>query len=502
MLKILLVDDEAIERTGIRFLIHKYQIPLSVAEAVNGKEAIEYIKSHNVDILLTDVKMPYMDGLELAKEVFQYDASIKIVIFSSYGEFEFAKKALEANAVTYLLKPIDVDEFVELMHNLIMECEELQLSLQKEKDREETGQKQLLYQLLTGTRFQANTASIDIKDLLPGKWLSLIHLETRNGIFVEKEDEVLQLLRTYIPVDFTYVNIYPNDAFLILRSKTRLSEEVLSGFTQKLCNALQQVFNESSTILIGPCFKEHGEISKQAALLHRVRTDIFKGDSGILFAEKLMVGSNYYEEEMEECRKSIVNAISRRDMGETSLMIQRLITILHKVKALSLVYLHHVFYDLISRLYLTAGIGDNALIHMRIEQVVQCAGQEELSALFAEIMKEVAHNEQCLDGEGIAFHVKRVIELEYNKDISLEYIAEKVHLSPAYLSYLYKQETGHNIIKQLTDYRMEKAKELLQDKHKKIVEVAKACGYANPSYFNRMFKNLYGITPTQYREKL
>ena len=119
MFRIVLVDDEREEREGIAYLIGKYGYPLQITYAGNGKEALNYIYHHEVDILFTDVKMPVMDGLELAKLVYEYDPEIKIIIFSAYGEFEYAKQALEANAVSYLLKPIELDEFQKLMTNVL-----------------------------------------------------------------------------------------------------------------------------------------------------------------------------------------------------------------------------------------------------------------------------------------------------------------------------------------------------------------------------------------------
>ena len=124
MYKILVVDDESIEREGISFLIEKYKFPLEVAQATNGKTALEYMRTHPIDILLTDVKMPQMDGLELARHTFEKYPDVRILVFSAYGEFEFAKKAMAAQAVSYLLKPIEVDEFQRVMTQIIALREE------------------------------------------------------------------------------------------------------------------------------------------------------------------------------------------------------------------------------------------------------------------------------------------------------------------------------------------------------------------------------------------
>ena len=88
------------------------------------------------------------------------------------------------------------------------------------------------------------------------------------------------------------------------------------------------------------------------------------------------------------------------------------------------------------------------------------------------------------------------------KDISLNDVAERVNLAPAYVSYIFKKETGQTLVKYITDIKMQKAKMLLEDMDMKIIQVARSLGYENQSYFNRLFKNYYGVTPGQYREKL
>ena len=88
------------------------------------------------------------------------------------------------------------------------------------------------------------------------------------------------------------------------------------------------------------------------------------------------------------------------------------------------------------------------------------------------------------------------------RDISLDYIAKQVHLAPAYVSFIFKQETGQSLIKYITDIKMSKARKFLEDNDMKIIQVGKACGYENQSYFNRLFKNYHGVTPKQYREQL
>ncbi|EGT3621062.1 response regulator, partial [Clostridium perfringens] len=207
MLKILLVDDEATEREGIEFLIKRYEFPLNIAKAVNGKEALEYIKKNHIDILFTDVKMPFMDGLELAKETFKYDPKIRIIIFSAYSEFDYAKKALEAKVVDYLLKPIEVDEFKRVMEEVIKSCIKRK---EEEKEKEllmESSKKILLYKLLANHNNQndinekLNVYNIELED----KYLVLINIETRDNFFEEREEIFFNLLNTYLKIPYEYI---------------------------------------------------------------------------------------------------------------------------------------------------------------------------------------------------------------------------------------------------------------------------------------------------------
>ena len=111
MLTILIVDDEKLERNGIKFLLKREQEEFNILEAGNGKDALGVLATHHVDILFSDVKMPYMNGLELARQVKEMYPDMELVIFSGYNDFSYAREALRYGVVDYVLKPVDPDEF-------------------------------------------------------------------------------------------------------------------------------------------------------------------------------------------------------------------------------------------------------------------------------------------------------------------------------------------------------------------------------------------------------
>jgi two-component system response regulator YesN len=503
LFKILLVDDEKNERTGIRFLIDKFAFPLSVSEVSNGKAALEYIKNHHIDILFTDIKMPFIDGIELAKKVQEYDDSIIIVIFSAFSEFEYARGAMEARAVNYLLKPIDVAEFKKTMSSVIDACKQREERQEKEKERRHLDEMQTLFQVLSGVSTAVQKTDINRLPLqiVRAKWLVLINIETRNNLFLKQEDEFLFIVKSKCPCNFTYVNLYPNSAYLILHSEKAINETQIDDFIKQLHKDIVHILKENSSLLISSCFTLQ-ELAKQASHLNALRSSIFDGALGILYTKELEAQNEavFDVDQITACRENVFNAIIAAQWDEVSLELGRFAKVLENSRALSMIYLHHLLYEVISRLYQSKGITDMALISRYVSDTVSAAQKGKLAYKFQSIMQELRTSATHNSAYNVTEHVRNIIETEYDKDISLDYIAEKVHLTPAYLSFLYKSETGSNIVKQLSDYRMKKACEMLLGGNLKINDIAQRCGYDNPSYFNRLFKNIYGVTPKQYRE--
>ena len=143
--KILLVDDERSEREGVSFLIEKFGYPLEIKEASNGEKAFEMMKKEHFDILFTDVKMPVMDGLELSSLVSKNFPDTLIIIFSAYSVFDFARKAMEAGVMHYLLKPVEIEEFKSCMEEAIEKIRKSRSLSQQECRKQDMAREAFLY---------------------------------------------------------------------------------------------------------------------------------------------------------------------------------------------------------------------------------------------------------------------------------------------------------------------------------------------------------------------
>lgn len=137
MYSILIADDEKKEREGIITLLKRYGFDLAITQAANGEEALKEFQKKKFDILLTDIKMPFMDGIQLIKEVQKRGWNPVCIIYSAYGEFEYAQNAISLGVLEYLLKPIRLDAFEELFHKVIDLCKGKE---EAEKERERSRQ--------------------------------------------------------------------------------------------------------------------------------------------------------------------------------------------------------------------------------------------------------------------------------------------------------------------------------------------------------------------------
>lgn len=251
MYRLIIADDERIEREGIRLFLERSGLPVEIREAKNGRVALELIQQGPCDLLITDIKMPIMDGLQLVKEAREITPELMVIILSGVGEFEYARTAIQLRVIHYLLKPIEEEEF---------------------------------------------------KGVLSA---AMVELEAR-----------------------------------------------------------------------------------------------------------------------------------RKDKGNGS------------------------------------------------------ASSRESDAPES----DPEHHGRAVN------EVLRIISAEFSKDLSLEYLASRVHLTPSYVSFVFKKETGVSVVKYINRFRMEKAKEFLDQSNYKIVDVYRMVGFSDPSYFGMTFKNYYGLTPSQYRE--
>lgn len=504
MYHILIVDDEKIERKGLQFLLKRIDAEWAVEEAGNGRDALELLKQKKFDIMLTDIKMPFMDGLQLIEEAVKLDPEMKIVIVSGYGEFEYARKALSLRVVDYMLKPIEAEEFEKLIRKIISQIE----SRQKTREITERGltyaKEHALYELLNGKSMEEiredSGELLDIQEFEEVKCLLLLEF---SGDFFGKagvgfKEEILQVAGE----DSLYLNLNSQQSVLLLRYDD-VSD--MKNLAQAVVNYIKETHNEDCFVAIVSEIAAADELEKaynDAEILMETR---------FYQPEKKIYMSDHGEEDGEKSKHSDDDTLMKRmkqDIRMKDIPSLRehfnLFCARYRLQTdFSQVYIKFIFSNLLKDFYNSMPEKNEAQLNEDITKLY-CA--TEFTTVIDIVNTNIDRLEQSFGGSPSVLHreietIKQYIYEHYGEELSVDALAQSVYMAPSYLSHVFKKETGQNISKFIKNYRMEKAREMLENTHNKIVNISYAVGYPNVSYFCQSFRECYGISPQKYRSQ-
>lgn len=531
MLKIFLVEDEFIVREGIKNNIdweaHGYEF---CGEASDGEVAFPMIQKLKPDIVITDIKMPFMDGLTLSRLIKKELPYTEIIILTGHEKFEYAKEAIKIGIAEYLSKPISGNEILKEVDALAVkinekrkerEIKEKYLAEMEEnfiKDRKDlfsylvTGKKSLAELLETADRLNVDLSAIwynivlfEVKSLKHANneySNSLIEIEQKiknivdeNNVLVfdrnpegkallfkaDSQDELKELQNDFLTKVHTMLKDYKNIQYFggIGMAVNRLSELQMSF--EKASRAFAHRYLVEENYILDSNEMQSGVYVKRDDF-NISNVDTKQIDRGKI-KEFLKVG---VKEEVvyfvEEFFKDLNTGVMESNIFRQYITMDAYFCVVDFVEGLQLPK------EEIEALDMSSGILQNA--QTAIEYIIRIISQA------LEMREKVASNKY---GD-IVDEVMKYIEMNYAKEeLSLNHVASHVNFSPNHLSMIFSQQTGQTFIKYLTDYRMNKAKELLRCSGKKSSVIAQEVGYKDPHYFSYLFKKTQNMTPTQYR---
>lgn len=503
--KLLLVDDEPFIRKGIAKLIENNVLGWSVVgEAENGEDALRQMRMLSPDLVVTDIRMPMMDGLELSKRIRESFPGTKAIILTGYRDFEYAQAALRYGVSEFLLKPCKEEE---LCRTLSSAYNEFLISVQQktlERKEKQEGEHQLLRSLMLQLPYpvERNPA---LQSQLAGKdwWLVKVDTYLPSGKGYRQADQsLLQFAITNIVTEhlteelgeeWIWLNV-EHDSFAFMGA-SRQNDACLV----KAAASVHQLLG----ITLTP--KRMGDI---AAL-----SDLKEGYARFRIALPASVQngttSPYVVDEAKF--RAVVGEISSfLQLGRT-LELQRYLERVISVKSGTSASLEDCKMQAIS-----LAMALNEVTNKQLEQrpsadigfqIAELSTMDERRQidrwlqnrvkLFDEILQEwvEGRNGRLVD------KAIRYIELHYTNECSLADAANHVHLSPNYFSNVFKKETGETYTSYVTGFRMNKAKILLSNTDMKIAEIAQAVGYSDSNYFATAFKQTVGTPPSEFRKK-
>lgn len=514
MLKILIVDDESIERRGIHSLIKRYKLPLEVFEESNGRDALAFLQEQQVDIVLTDIKMPFMDGLQLTARATALYPELKVVIFSAYDEFDYAKQAVQLDVVHYLLKPIVLEEFQQTMERVISLClrdlerrrREAELLAHYQKHVEHEQAKQLL-DLLSGTASPAEIDHTRGKLDIEIDHAYLLLADTGQRFFDRYSIRYQQLWKQLMDCPYRYLDINENQSVLIVPTVADKPERsAIAAATQKLVAKLSEELQVRLCIAVGGPASSAAELpALYAKLEDLLEYRFFWNESVALFLwEKGLEPALEHEERLDSVLQTLECDVDAQDYDRVACGLDLLFAALRE-KQHSIIYTKYIFITMLQRLYQRAGANGSTSLEKMVENAFTASSLDELRACVSQALSELRSGQKQESVKGssrVLQTVKTFITNNYQSDISLERIASEVYLSPGYLSAIFKKETGQSLMKYITQVRLEKARDMLLNSHRKVADIAESVGFSDASYFGMVFRNHYGLSPARYKEKL
>ena len=527
---VLLVDDEEDVVEAIVQKIDWDHLGYSLAGyAKNGLEALEIAEEKQIDVVLTDIKMPYMDGLTLSHRLKELYPSIKIIIFSGFDEFEYAKEAIRLEAEEYMLKPVDAGElsrvFQKVHDALDQEFDEKQ-SIHRLKNYYLESlpilQESLYTSLIEGTLPQQDLEStlLDYQISLPGKYFAVVILHNSLSLSPEGINPLLitmsirklaeeRLQKHWRPCFFTYLG---NTLFIAQMDKESDSLK-LTDDCEILCRMARHICKATVTTGIGKPVDNLMDLplsylGARDAVAYRV---LYGRGKAIAISEIGLEGKEEHKVNKEiideERLLDIYRSIRMSSEEELNKCIDLYIEN-SRLDSPSLQEYHFFLMDLVTNMhkFLLANQVDTGLIFPKEEDVYQKVQQfslAELSQWMKEICKKMQIIIQEMRSDKTKSFVKKAVEHVHShymdKDLTVEALSQELHVSAAYFSTVFKRETGKSFINYLTDYRMEKALRLLMEEEEKTYIIAEAVGYSDPNYFSYAFKKKFGMSPSKYK---
>ncbi len=537
MYKILLVDDEILVRDAIRENIDWEKLDCElIGDCENGKQAVEFVKTHEVDIVLTDILMPYMDGMELSHFLHDNYPDILIVIFSGFGEFEYAKKAIQYNVSEYMLKPVTAMELTKVIENMKEKLDSRKKEQRKMESLTQVSQdyhknanvirSKALDCLVKCTRdVQVSLDELErmgITFQAASYRVAVFDIDTYSEMYqmdMDKQQEsalmafVLFNVGDEIVVREKAGVVYQegNNRVCIIFAGNRTKE--FSESIHRICHEIQKKVKEviglETSIGIGSWVRSPYELIYSYRLAAKAIDYRYLLGGNLLFdmEEKKTDNSIFLMKDLETLTEAIKSG-DRRLMEKTLGQIETEIKSALVEKSYACIYLQQVI-RAIGNTCQSLSEEPEKIIAQRealLKAVTEQRMFSQAAALVEKYAQEVFDALQELNsssGQRQGMLAMDYIQKNYmDPCLSLNSICSYLNISTSYFSTIFKEMTGETFIEVLTRVRMEKAKELLENTTMKNYEIAEKVGFSDPHYFGISFKKITGKTPTEYaREK-
>lgn len=537
-IKVFLVEDEMVIRRGIKNSIDwEKEGYIFCGEASDGELAYPMIIKEKPDILITDIRMPFMDGLELCKLVKKELPNIKILILSGYDEFDYAKEAIRLGVTEYLLKPISSGKLLEALNgvseSIRREKEDKDLVrkyMEEMRENTEDEKQKFFEQMIAGNLSMADALETGKKyemNLSAGMYNLLLFRFTlgkenrKSGELLGEAEYAIEKLTERLEYVFEFQRGVEGWAFLLMAD----NEEQMSERVKELSKDLEEIMKNYSTIAyfggIGQPVARLRELEESFREAERALAARFTMElNRIISVEDIRMAQNVDTlddieitsfGEIEKTRTMLEKFLNNGAEDEIDEFVDVYINELPEENLKSVLMRQYIIMDayIVMMSFCEKIEGIEGEMQAQSEELKNSMKTiqtlEEIKNYIRMLLKKIIGVRDTISGRrysDIIEIAKDQIRKTYMSDeISLNTIAAEVGMSPSYFSSIFSKEMGKTFVEYLTEIRMDRAKELLMCSSMKTSEIGYEVGYKDPHYFSYIFKKTQNCTPKEFRAR-
>ncbi|OBZ07710.1 hypothetical protein A7975_28695 [Bacillus sp. FJAT-26390] len=524
MRKVFIVDDEPFILEGLASIIDWEEYGLTLAgQASNGLEALEALQKSAADILVTDIMMPHMNGLELIKQLKPIHPNMKFIVLSGYHEFDYIREGMRLGIENYLLKPINICELRETIENTVAKIH-----------------------VAAGSALTSSYQLDILRDNVVNRWVSgkidqtelknrlqLLGIPTENCCYAAASIKTVQDLPNYSGGDFWLPGHWDNEVYSISRKQsdcagnaicfsdrdgdiviicTGVSSEQVQETALSLLSAIRKELKQrlgiQVLITLGSVECDYSGVSQSYDHSKRLQEYFLtNSEDEIIRYEKLAAANRLSTKSVDVNTLEYERLLLGQNKAALNAFIDEQFTMLQAQESLSPAHIHNCAIELI--LLTKQTVKENKLNH----ELATSDYKQLFAALFkAQTISQLTEHVKFIAGSAMDYLsvevddfspvVKQVIhqiQTRYSEELSLKTLSQTLNIHPFYLGQLFQKETGESFSDYVNTYRISRAQKLLKTTAMKTSDISKNIGYLEPGYFYKQFKKYTGVSPKEYR---
>lgn len=505
MIKCLIVDDEQMEREGMKAILKREFPSLVMEEANNGQLAIELATELKPDIVLMDIQMPGINGLEAIDQILADNPATKFIMVTAFDTFNYVQSALKLGAKDYILKPSKISEIIKVVGKVLGEIE------QERKLQEESNlQQELLQRTLTLVETDVVTQLLfdHVHDVHLHMLMEMLDIREANSFFIMNVTVPFGMEKLYTNIKEKVrsmksgwvgalydgqlpIIIFQDEAQSYRAQAISLAKEILAiGTQQQKDGWFVGIGNECKSLVeIRESYKQARIASSNLTIPTKYR----------FFQDVPMLNESVNRKQSMHVKKDFADYVRLGHWDQLKTSTYQLIQE-YEMENMEIQQAQQYVLDVLWSIVHEVGIETaTPIFSHQVGNYRQL--RDETANLLQAIQYAYKQHYENLEADTIQ-QIKLYIMENSQQNISLEILSVKVGLSPIYISKMFKEKLGVNYIDFLTECRIEKAKKMLADPDKSIKEITLEVGYHEPNYFSKVFKKMCNVTPREYRKAL